>query len=217
MAAGKSQRMCEMIFTAGDIDAFLAVSGDTNPLHSDYDFARMSGFDGRVVPGVLAAIAAVRDRGSLHTIRAKFAQPLYAYVDYPFGCNGRLDRFWYGGKDKRAMMWVDELVFVNRNMSQYESAQDIGDYVPKSGSMFWQHLVLHWASWMVGTRTPGHGGILAQLEIEFSDIDNPVVGGLSFATRIHWNDNLGIVTLDSVLRCGLLEAFCTITAFKPRT
>lgn len=38
---------------AEDIDAFAAVSGDVSPLHLDAEFARASGFDGRVVHGVL--------------------------------------------------------------------------------------------------------------------------------------------------------------------
>lgn len=41
--------------TAGDIDAFAAVSGDHNPLHTDTEFAREQGFPDRIAHGVLLA------------------------------------------------------------------------------------------------------------------------------------------------------------------
>jgi acyl dehydratase len=43
-----------MKFTIPQIDDFLKASGDTNPLHSDDEFARRAGFEQRVVPGLLA-------------------------------------------------------------------------------------------------------------------------------------------------------------------
>ena len=39
--------------SAEDVDAFVALSGDDNPLHVDDDFARIHGFRGRVVHGML--------------------------------------------------------------------------------------------------------------------------------------------------------------------
>lgn len=41
--------------TAEDVDGFVGVSGDTNPLHIDDGFARQQGFRGRVVHGMLLA------------------------------------------------------------------------------------------------------------------------------------------------------------------
>jgi 3-hydroxybutyryl-CoA dehydratase len=40
---------------AGDIDAFAAVSGDTNPVHLDDAYARTTTFGGRIAHGMLAA------------------------------------------------------------------------------------------------------------------------------------------------------------------
>ncbi|MDB5441613.1 MAG: MaoC family protein/phosphate acetyl/butaryl transferase [Caulobacteraceae bacterium] len=39
--------------TAGDIDAFAAVSGDYNPVHVDEEYARATQFGGRIAHGML--------------------------------------------------------------------------------------------------------------------------------------------------------------------
>lgn len=41
--------------TAADIDAFAAVSGDTNPVHLDEAYARTTPFGGRIAHGMLSA------------------------------------------------------------------------------------------------------------------------------------------------------------------
>jgi acyl dehydratase len=41
------------VVTAADIDAFIELSGDDNPLHSDDDYARSVGFAGRIAHGLL--------------------------------------------------------------------------------------------------------------------------------------------------------------------
>ena len=41
------------VVTAADIDAFVELSGDRNPLHTDDDYARGSGFAGRIAHGLL--------------------------------------------------------------------------------------------------------------------------------------------------------------------
>jgi 3-hydroxybutyryl-CoA dehydratase len=41
------------VVTAADIDAFVELSGDRNLLHTDDDYARASGFAGRVAHGLL--------------------------------------------------------------------------------------------------------------------------------------------------------------------
>lgn len=45
--------------TDGDIDAFIALTGDDNRLHSDNDFAQASGFQGRIAHGALVLSLAV--------------------------------------------------------------------------------------------------------------------------------------------------------------
>jgi 3-hydroxybutyryl-CoA dehydratase len=41
------------VVTAADIDAFVELSGDRNPLHTDDDYARAAGFAGRIAHGLL--------------------------------------------------------------------------------------------------------------------------------------------------------------------
>ena len=41
------------VVTAADIDAFVELSGDRNPLHTDDEYARGSGFAGRIAHGLL--------------------------------------------------------------------------------------------------------------------------------------------------------------------
>jgi acyl dehydratase len=41
------------VVTAADIDAFVELSGDRNPLHTDDDHARAAGFAGRIAHGLL--------------------------------------------------------------------------------------------------------------------------------------------------------------------
>jgi 3-hydroxybutyryl-CoA dehydratase len=41
------------VVTAADIDAFVELSGDRNPLHTDDDAARAAGFAGRIAHGLL--------------------------------------------------------------------------------------------------------------------------------------------------------------------
>ncbi len=41
------------VVTVGDIDAFVELSGDRNPLHTDDEYARAAGFAGRIAHGLL--------------------------------------------------------------------------------------------------------------------------------------------------------------------
>lgn len=41
------------VVTAADIDAFVELSGDRNPLHTDVGYARDAGFAGRIAHGLL--------------------------------------------------------------------------------------------------------------------------------------------------------------------
>jgi acyl dehydratase len=41
------------VVTAADIDAFVELSGDRNPLHTDDEYARAAGFAGRIAHGLL--------------------------------------------------------------------------------------------------------------------------------------------------------------------
>jgi 3-hydroxybutyryl-CoA dehydratase len=51
-AVGMEARF-ERCIVASDVDEFARLSGDYNPLHTDSDFARRSGFRDRVVHGAL--------------------------------------------------------------------------------------------------------------------------------------------------------------------
>ena len=43
------------VFTQGDVEAFSRLSGDTNPVHLDEDYARQTRFHGRIMHGMLVA------------------------------------------------------------------------------------------------------------------------------------------------------------------
>jgi acyl dehydratase len=51
-------RTGDRVVTAGDIDAFSALSGDVNPLHRDDAYARAAGYRGRIAQGVLGTAVA---------------------------------------------------------------------------------------------------------------------------------------------------------------
>jgi len=67
------------------MDAFLSITGDANPLHTDDDFAKHSGYKGRVAYGMLTAsflstLAGMYLPGKnsiLQTVEIKFAKPVY--------------------------------------------------------------------------------------------------------------------------------------------
>ena len=54
LSLGQSADMTKIVTTA-DIEAFAAVSGDTNPVHLDEAYARGTTFGGRIAHGMLAA------------------------------------------------------------------------------------------------------------------------------------------------------------------
>jgi 3-hydroxybutyryl-CoA dehydratase len=54
LSVGQSAEMTHVV-GGGDIDAFAAVSGDTNPVHLDETYARTTTFGGRIAHGMLAA------------------------------------------------------------------------------------------------------------------------------------------------------------------
>lgn len=72
--------------TQGMMEAFAALSGDTNPLHTDEGFARSRGFAGRVAYGMLVASFYSRLVGLylpgknclFQSIEATFNRPVYA-------------------------------------------------------------------------------------------------------------------------------------------
>ncbi len=67
------------------LESFRALSGDENPLHSDENFAKASGFKSRVVYGMLTAslyscLTGVYLPGKycfLHSVRADFLSPVF--------------------------------------------------------------------------------------------------------------------------------------------
>lgn len=54
LSVGQSAEMTHVV-GGGDIDAFAAVSGDTNPVHLDETYARTTTFGGRIAHGMLTA------------------------------------------------------------------------------------------------------------------------------------------------------------------
>lgn len=54
LSVGQSAEITQVV-GGGDIDAFAALSGDTNPLHLDEAYARTTTFGGRIAHGMLAA------------------------------------------------------------------------------------------------------------------------------------------------------------------
>lgn len=53
LAIGQSAEMMRIV-GAADVEAFAAVSGDTNPVHLDEDYARTTTFQGRIAHGMLS-------------------------------------------------------------------------------------------------------------------------------------------------------------------
>ena len=53
LSEGQSAEMTHVV-TAADIDAFAAVSGDTNPVHLDEAYAKTTPFQGRIAHGMLS-------------------------------------------------------------------------------------------------------------------------------------------------------------------
>lgn len=201
-----------MIFTHSDIEAFLVLSGDTNPLHCDDEYARRSGFDRAVVPGMLAVSRFMN--GNPKTIRAAFRHPLYADKEYPTLLVASAKSFYIGNNPKRAMFWFDDAVFVEHWSVSDE--EHVGEY-PVAMPLSWQHLVLCWTSWFVGTQLPGAGAILSNFEAEFSGATDVVLDNLAYAVRIaQRNEALKMVVLDAALRSGDAEACCEIRAFEGR-
>lgn len=80
-----SERSCEVLISAADIDRFAELSGDASPLHMDDAFARRRGFEGRVVHGAYLAALVSRLLGMqlpgqdclLQTLQMKFSAPAY--------------------------------------------------------------------------------------------------------------------------------------------
>jgi acyl dehydratase len=64
IAPGAEARFSHRV-SESDIDAFSALSGDVNPLHTDHEFARAKGFQGRVAHGMLGAAFLSRVIGTM--------------------------------------------------------------------------------------------------------------------------------------------------------
>lgn len=68
------------------MDAFLQISGDCNPLHSDEAYARSLGYNGKVVYGLLTSsfystlvgVYLPGRQGLLHELFIQFVKPVYA-------------------------------------------------------------------------------------------------------------------------------------------
>ena len=75
----------EAQFSEADVDAFAALSGDTNPLHLESAEGKRLGFDGRIVHGMLTASLISRllgtslpGRGTVYLSQdLRFLKPVY--------------------------------------------------------------------------------------------------------------------------------------------
>lgn len=75
----------EVEITERMLDDFCGMTGDTNPLHSDTDYAKAEGYEGRVAYGMLtasfmSALAGVYipgERSLIKELKIKFAKPVY--------------------------------------------------------------------------------------------------------------------------------------------
>jgi acyl dehydratase len=75
-----------VVVTSAMLDSFRALSGDSNPLHCDLEYARRAGFDGVVAHGLLSAsfysaLVGVHLPGRsclLHGIDVRFSNAVYA-------------------------------------------------------------------------------------------------------------------------------------------
>ena len=198
-----------MIFTSAEIDEFCRNSGDTNPLHSDASFAKMNGFDDRVVPGMLAVSKMLGDRQP-KTLRAKFVEPLYPNVEYPECFKLESNRLWIGGNQKKTIIWLDGAV---------RCAQEVfGPITGAFGSSFnsFRSHVFNWVSWFVGTQHPGHGAVLSNVEIYFHDQSNESINSVDYSAMTQENRDIGVMVIDAMLIARNCMATCQITAFLPR-
>ncbi|MFP3154168.1 dehydratase [Lachnospiraceae bacterium ZAX-1] len=74
----------EITITAEDMEMFRKITGDDNPLHCDDSYAKKSGYDGRVVYGMLTAsyLSALAgmylpgEKSLIYETGVKFAKPL---------------------------------------------------------------------------------------------------------------------------------------------
>src|SRR5689334_11633631 len=202
-----------MIFTISKINDFLSLSGDTNPLHSDDDFAEKHGFDERIVPGMMAVQASLHPMLPPKSLRASFFRPLFPDVDYKTGLDLQRELFWFGGKEKRVSIWRDCAVLVQHWTPADEP--HVGDYHP-SAVVPEKQMVLCFISWFVGSQLPGAGAILSNIEVEYMRDGNRSMDKLSYAVRIA-QQSLGMVVLDAVLTEGDVPvAYCEIRAMEPR-
>ena len=75
----------EVKITEQMLDDFRRMTGDTNPLHADADYAKADGYEGRVAYGMLTAsfmstLAGVYipgERSLIKELKIKFAKPVY--------------------------------------------------------------------------------------------------------------------------------------------
>ena len=79
--------MTTIRFGEDDLKLFAAASGDVNPLHVSQSYAAQTAYGGRVVYGVLGALAAlgqasVRRNCHVSRLRADFLRPMFPGVDY---------------------------------------------------------------------------------------------------------------------------------------
>lgn len=110
---------------AGSIDSFQKLTGDTNPLHADKEFAVASGFRDRVVHGMLTAgyysqlvgLYLPGRHALLHRVDASFIKPVF---------------------EGDELTVRGEVVAVNNTVNQIEiKAEIVGNYGRVSRAKIW--------------------------------------------------------------------------------
>lgn len=199
-------------FTDADYQSFVAFSGDTNPLHADDDFARASGFDSRVVPGMLAVGRLLQDRQPPKTLRVRFYAPMYFDTEYVETWPEE-NHCWIGKHGHRLNLWIDSHIDLT-NPEPGQSAM-CGEFKIKH-EINAVAAVLNWISYFVGTRRPGAGAILANAAIVFTGKDVRC-DTLAYETMLTDHPELATFMIYAVLKAeGQEVARCEIQAFKSR-
>jgi hypothetical protein len=212
------------MFTEHDINAFCQDSSDGNPLHLNDDFAIASGFERRLVPGMLLARMMIPIDQQVTGVHAKFIKPIYPDTHYEMGYEYSEKTlhsegyYWWGiGEEKHAKIWIKKHIIISEisgvdanyrgNYSVHSPAREISR-------------ACSWASYFVGTKFPGHGGILGEVDIRVIPDDATRGAGLSFAVHADPpHEATGAVDISASLKgeSGEFFAYCTIQAFMPRT
>lgn len=155
-------------FTVDDLLAFRTVSGDSNPLHVDPDYARRTPYGRVVVHGVAVILRAIahwsEGRGvTLGTLKGQFRRPVHP--DDPVTCEARCRGDTVELEVRRG---ATPCVRIQLQVVPRVEPLHTGDASDSGGLVAWQQAVLLWASRFVGMENPGRQALFSALEIDFA-------------------------------------------------